>query len=122
MLKRAAIGSLLIFQCVIGASQCLGYFEPSPWTTEKSYNRKMFEKLKFGFLNASTAFFEIFEEPYQAVKENRMFWAGLGQGIFHAVFDTVGGALHIVTFYLTPLDIPLPEGGVDVARLTQNMQ
>ncbi len=90
------------------------YFEESPWRDEATYNRRMMQKLGFGFANLVIGPFELFEEPYKSVKEEEMMWKGLGRGLANGIIDAVGGALHMITFPVTALDIPLPEGGTDL--------
>jgi len=115
MLKRLAISVLAINLFLASVSPCYG-FQRSPWTKETSYNKKMYQKFMFGLTNANLGFLEVFTEPYEAVKEDRMIWVGLAIGVFNGVVDTVGGVLHLVTFFITPLDIPLPEGGTDIGK------
>jgi len=39
---------------------------------------------------------------------------GIGKGVWNAVGQTALGAAHAVTFPITALDLPLPEGGTDL--------
>ena len=82
-------------------------FEPSPWTQKEPYAEKIGNKLGFGILNVATGWTALFFEPTLAGG----FWKGLGRGILYTITDTAGGAIHAVTFPI-PLDIPLPNGGV----------
>lgn len=93
-------------------------FQHSPWTKEIGYNRKIGKKLLYGLTNTSIGFMEVFEETDQAIKEKTPIWLGIGRGILYAVGDTLGGALHALTFPFPFIDIPLPEGGTDVATRT----
>ena len=112
MLKRGLVAVLIFQFFLVAASPSYAIeFKSSPWTSEITYNKRMSEKFLFGFHNLSLGFLEIFSEPYEAVKEDRNFWGGVGNGLFNGVVDTVGGALHILTAYATGWDIPLPEGG-----------
>lgn len=112
MFKRFALCFLILSTLVIFSSSGFASFEPSPWTTEPLYNQKMAKKFMFGFSNLTWGWLEIFKEPYQAVSENRMVWPAIGVGLFNGIVDTIGGALQVLTSPVTPLDIPLPEGGV----------
>lgn len=82
-------------------------FEPSPWVSKKPYTEKIGSKLGFGILNLGTGWTALFFEPTFAGG----FWKGLGRGILFTITDTAGGAIHAITFPL-PLDVPLPNGGV----------
>ena len=111
MLKKFVI-SFLVFVMLIGfGSQAKAYFEESHWVAKPTYNQRMVHKLIFGVGNLTCGWVEIVQEPYEAVKRKEMFWRGVSLGIFNGIVDTIGGALHILTFPVTPLDIELPEGG-----------
>ena len=86
----------------------------SPWTNEVDYNSKAIGKLKYGLVNTFLGWTELFQEPYEAAQYGENFFVGLGRGLVYGVADTVGGVLHVVTFPVTNLDVPLPEGGTDV--------
>lgn len=116
MFKRVVARFLVVGTLVVFCTPCFAYFEPSPWVEETSYNRKMTQKFLFGYTNLILGWLEIFQEPYQALKEDRMVWRSVGLGLFNGVVDTVGGALQVVTCFITPLDIPLPEGGTDIVK------
>jgi hypothetical protein len=115
MLKRLTVCFLIISALVV-STPCFAYFESSSWTEETSYNRKMLKKFIFGDMNLSWGWLEIVATPYEAVKQDRMVWPWIAAGICNSVIDTVGGALHLVTFFITPLDIPLPQGGSFITR------
>ena len=43
-------------------------------------------------------------------------WNGVGiGGLYYAIADTLGGAIHLVTFPVTSLDVPLPNNGVQLS-------
>lgn len=90
------------------------YFENSPWRDEATYNRRMMQKFGFGFANLVIGPFELFQEPYKSVQDEEMMWKGLGRGLVNGIIDCIGGALHMITFPVTALDIRLPEGGTDL--------
>src|SRR3990167_5697987 len=112
MLKRFMVCLLMVVTLAGFASQAAAYFEPSPWTEESGYNRRMAQKLIFGIANTACGWIELVQEPYEAVQNNKSVWRAIPVGIFNGVVDTIGGVLHIVTFPVTSLDIELPERGV----------
>ena len=95
----------------------------SPWTQETTWKGKAVGKLDFGFKNTLGGWTLIFSEPYNASKAAkdgkscpvRGGFEGLGRGLVYAAADTVGGILHIATFPITQLDVPLPENGVSLS-------
>ena len=87
--------------------------QPSPWTTQTTHKDRVIGKLDFGFKNGLTGWTEIFSEPYDAWKEKSSVPHAIGRGIGNALYDTIGGALHLVTFPVDKVDIQLPEGGTD---------
>ena len=86
---------------------------PSPWTEKTTSAEKTKGKLDFGFKNFFGGWTEIFTEPREACKAKECVIKGIGRGLWNSVADTVGGVLHIATFPI-PLDVPLPEGGVNL--------
>ncbi|MBI3314018.1 MAG: hypothetical protein HYZ83_07265 [Candidatus Omnitrophica bacterium] len=82
-------------------------FPVSPWTKEKTYTDKTIYKLGFGTMNLITGWTEFLFEPARSgiVK-------GIPLGTVHVITDMVGGLLHMGTFFI-PVDIPLPDGGVN---------
>ena len=95
-------------------SSCSLGFKASPWTTETTWKGQALGKLEFGFKNFFAGWTEIFTEPVEACKAKSCVIKGFGRGVFNAILDEVGGLLHIATFPITQLDVPLPEGGVTV--------
>ena len=87
-------------------------FAASPWSTETTYGAKATGKLAFGFKNVLGGWTELFTEPMEHYKDHKNVFEGIAKGIAYGVIDTVGGALHIVTFPITNVDVPLPENGV----------
>lgn len=97
---------------------------PDPNTWLDDYWAKISPKIDFGVANMLMGWTEIITEPidyYQAAPPKKCRFLhgvmGLGEGTLNAVVDTAGGILNLVTG-LIPGKIPLPENGVDVARLT----
>lgn len=109
MLKRLFIG--LIISTILTSP--LFAFEPSEWKkSEGAYHQTVGRKLGFGLKNLLLGWTEFFNEPYASMHVKESMVGGFGNGLWHAVADTVGGALHLVTFWSPQLDIPLPHGGV----------
>ena len=88
----------------------------SPWTEGKTYKEKVLGKLDFGFKNLLGGWTELFTEPAKGDPSCKCkiqsTARGLGRGIAYAAADTIGGALHILTFPFPQVDVPLPENGV----------
>ena len=87
-------------------------FAASPWTEKGTWSQKAGAKLDFGIKNLFGGPFELIRQPWAAYKAKTNVGAALGHGIYYAIADTLGGALHIITFPIVELDIPLPENGV----------
>ena len=92
----------------------------SPWTEGKTWHEKALGKLDFGFKNLLGGWTAVFSETAKANKaeggENKALSVtkGLGRGLAYGLVDTVGGILHVVTFPIVQLDVPLPENGVNL--------
>ncbi len=89
-------------------------YTPSPWTAEGTYMDQAKGKLVYGGKNALLGWMELYNEPRDAVQEDSGFLRGMGHGFVNMLGDTVGGAIHLGTFPITALDVPLPEGGTDI--------
>lgn len=89
-------------------------YTASPWTAEMGYANRAGQKLLFGVKNALLGWTELFTEPKEAIDAGENFFVGLGMGLKNAVFQELGGAVHIATFPVTCLDAPLPEGGTQL--------
>ncbi len=89
-------------------------YTSSPWTSESGWSSRAIGKLGFGVKNALLGWTELFTEPRESMQEGGNFFVGLGVGAKNAVEDTLGGVVHVVTFPITSLDAPLPEGGVQL--------
>ncbi len=108
---------LLVFLFIIGSLPVSGFAE-SPWTKETTYQGKMMGKLGFGVKNLLLGWTELFKKPaehYHNATEQKPIHLleGVVDGIGTFVADTIGGALHVVTFPITNLDVPLPGDGVE---------
>lgn len=89
-------------------------YTPSVWTSEARYIDRVKEKLVFGGKNTLLGWLELYNEPRDAVRANGRFLAGMGHGLKNMLCDTLGGAVHLATFPITAVDVPLPEGGTDL--------
>lgn len=89
-------------------------YTPSPWTSEVGWANRAKGKLAFGVKNTLLGWTELFMEPKKAIDSGDNFFVGLGMGLKNGVEDTLGGIVHLVTFPLTELDAPLPEGGTSL--------
>ena len=86
-------------------------YTASPWTTETGYANRAGSKLLFGVKNLLLGWTEIFTEPKEALDSGENFFVGLGKGLKNGIEQELGGVVHIVSFPITCLDAPLPEGG-----------
>ncbi len=106
--KVCAIALVLVF-----ASSVLFAAEPSPWKKEGASRCSMMKhKFAYGLSNVLFGWTEIFQEPYEAVKSKENVLVGIGKGLGYGVADTLGGVVHLVTFWCNKTDLPLPEGGI----------
>ena len=105
--------NLKVFAVVIAMSMLPQVaFAASPWVAQTTYSDQLRGKLDFGVKNLLAGWTQIFTEPMNYHKEGKCVIKGLGYGLYTAVADTVGGALHFVTFPITQIDVPLPDNGV----------
>ena len=95
---------------VIFALMTAPAFAASSWANG-SYSDQAVGKFKFGLTNTLLGWTEIFTEPYASKSIE-----GVGKGLWNGIGDTVGGALHLVTFPFPMIDVPLPDGGTDVLK------
>ncbi len=89
-------------------------YTASPWTSETEYGKRAFGKLGFGAKNLLLGWTELFMEPKASIDKGENFFVGLWHGLVKGVGDEVGGAVHVVTFPFTEIDVPLPAGGVSL--------
>jgi len=88
------------------------HYTPSPWTNETGWANRAVGKLAFGAKNLLLGWTELITKTSNAVTSKGNVLKGFGVGVRNGAADTLGGALHLVTFPVTCLDVPLPGGGV----------
>ena len=88
----------------------------SSWAQESGWGNQAKAKLVYGLKNTLLGWTEIFTEPKEALDGGTNFFVGVGTGLWNGVGQTLGGALHLVTFPITQIDIPLPEGGTELLK------
>ena len=89
-------------------------YTASPWTAETGWGARAGGKLAFGVKNLLLGWTDLFIEPKEGLDAGENILKGIVVGVKDAVENTVGGAVHIITFPLTELDAPLPEGGTQL--------
>jgi hypothetical protein len=89
-------------------------YTASPWTSEVGYSNRAIGKLGFGVKNLLLGWTDLFVEPKEAMDGGENLLKGIGIGLKDAVENTLGGAVHLVTFPITAIDAPLPEGGTQL--------
>ena len=89
-------------------------YTASPWTNEMGYANRAKGKLVFGLKNLLLGWTDLFIEPKEAMNGGGNLLQGIGIGLKDAVENTLGGVVHLVTFPITGLDAPLPEGGTQL--------
>ena len=92
---------------LLNVSAFAANFEPSPWTEQEAYRDKVTHKLGFAALNVITGWTALLFET----SKSSNFLVGLTKGTLRGLSNTLGGAVHAVTFPI-PVDVPLPGGGV----------
>ena len=89
-------------------------YTPSPWTSEVGWSNRAISKLGFGIKNALLGWADLFTEPKEALDGGENFFVGLGRGLKDGIENEIGGLVHVVTFPITGVDVPLPEGGTQL--------
>ena len=89
-------------------------YTASPWTSQTGWSTRAAHKLGFGAKNLLLGWTDLFTEPAEETQAGGNLLKGIGIGLKDGVENMVGGAVHIVTFPITCLDVPLPEGGVQL--------
>jgi hypothetical protein len=107
-MKKVAV--LLLMIAILFA--CTTSFAASPWMEKTTYKEKMFGKLDFGVKNVLGGWTDIIRQPIKYNKDGKSAAEGFAVGVYQAIVNTVGGALHLVTFPITQVDVPLPNNGV----------
>ncbi len=112
MTKKMAV--MLILSVALTSVPALSW-AASPWTQQTTYQGKMMEKLKFGLKNTLGGWTAIFKEPINYYKDHKgvpHVLEGVFSGFSRAIVYSVGGLLHVATFPITNLDVPLLDDGV----------
>lgn len=107
-MKKEWLVAILVFVLFVVPSVALA---GSPWTEETGYVNRTNGKLGFGLKNTALGWTEVFTQPYDEAKGGGNAAVGFGKGIWNTIGQTVGGALHLATFPITTIDVPLPENG-----------
>ena len=89
-------------------------FAASPWTEQEGYANRAGGKFAFGLENTALGWTELFSEPVKSGQHKENVAVGFGRGLWNTIGDTVGGVLHLATFPLTSIDVPLPEDGTQI--------
>lgn len=89
-------------------------YTSSPWTKEVGWSNRAIGKLGFGLKNLLLGWTDLFTEPSEASNAGQNVLKGVGIGLKDAVENELGGAVHVLTFPITGIDAPLPEGGTQV--------
>jgi hypothetical protein len=89
-------------------------YTASPWTNEVGYGQRALHKLGFGVKNTLLGWTDLFVEPKEAADAGSNVLTGIGIGLKDALENTLGGVVHLVTFPITAIDAPLPEGGTQL--------
>jgi len=118
IMKRHSIKmlALLIALQMLAAPVFAG--EASPWKDAGSTQEQIEGKLIYGLKNFTLGWTAFFKEKGEMMDEGNYnivdCLASSGRGLVKAVAYTVGGALHLATFPIPCIDIPIPDGGTDI--------
>lgn len=107
------LSAVLMILLMVFAMAAPAFADASPWTMKNTNSEKMLGKLDFGVKNLLFGWTELISRPLHGVQDNGIQggFEGLGNGLYYGIAETLGGALHVVTFPITNLDVPLPNGG-----------
>lgn len=86
----------------------------SLWAEKATYKDQIIGKLEFGVKNTLGGWTALISEPVNAENNFQDTFRGIGVGIYHAAAYTFGGLLHLVTFFVPQVDVPLPNNGVSL--------
>lgn len=106
--------SMLVLFVMLAVSNSAFAAPASPWTKEAGYGNKALHKLGFGAGNLLLGWTALFSEPSKHHEDAKATMKSVGKGMMMASMYTVEGALHVITFPFTNLDIPIPCGGVEL--------
>ncbi len=113
--RRMGLVASLAVLVVVGvlAAPTIGH-AASAWAEETGWGNQAKAKLGYGLKNLLLGWTDLFIEPKEAMDAGGNFFVGVGAGVKDALCNTIGGALHTVTFPLPQIDVPLPEGGTQL--------
>ena len=106
MSKTLRIMSLFLVVLLLSTTA----YAASPWTEKTTYKDKVLGKLEFGVKNTLGGWTELISRPIKAKNK----FVGVAEGLGNAVVYTLGGILHLITFPIPQIDIPLPNNGVSL--------
>ena len=109
---RRWIGVCIIVGLIVVAPAQSFAGQPSSWTKEERWLDRSDGKFYYGLKNLFWGWTELITEPDEAIGNGESILMGLVRGVWNAIGQTAGGALHVLTFPFTQFDVPLPEGGV----------
>ena len=89
-------------------------YTASPWTHETGWANRAGGKLAFGVKNLLLGWTDLFVEPKEAMDAGENVFKGIGIGLKDGIENELGGVVHLITFPITSLDAPLPEGGTQL--------
>ena len=110
-MKKILAGAVLM-AVFLGATVS---FAASPWASGANYQDKVTQKFGFGLTNLVFGWTQIVTQPMDYNKAGKNVFKGAGVGVVNFLADTVGGALHLVTFLVPQIDVPLPDNGVKLS-------
>ncbi len=102
------VSMLILVMLVVPA---LGW-AASPWASGATYGDKIRAKADFGAKNFLGGWTELITEPKNAPRNPAGLAKGIAKGIQNTLVYTIGGALHLATFAIPQIDIPIPDNGV----------
>ncbi len=88
-------------------------YDPSKWQKEPEYIDRAFGKFTYGVWNFMMGWMQLARKPYEASVLGDNLFVGIGKGIAYSIADMAGGAANALTFPITALKIPIPEGGIE---------
>ena len=88
-------------------------YNPSNWKKEPAYVDRAFGKLTYAAWNFMFGWMELGTKPYEAAAVGNSVVIGLVKGVFNAVFDELAGFANMLTFPITAVQVPYPDGGIE---------
>ena len=111
---RHRVALLVLSVVLLGAPISAAAASSWAWAEGATYSEQAVGKLKFGATNTLLGWTSLFRTPMQSSRNGENIFVGIGKGVWNAVGQTVLGAAHLITFPITVIDVPLPEGGTDI--------